>query len=550
MELTAIEPYYRAGTATFSTTTTVTGQGTQWLANVMPGDQIFNRIGQMGVVANVVSNTQITLVAAWAGTAQTAQAYTIYRVPDSSRIEQFSQRLLNLMLSSNLPAFGELPLAANTLPYGSGPGALSLTPLTAFARTLLDDANVLAALGTLGPVHGGVAPPPGSAGVGLSDGNFNSLVVPGVYTIAGNWSNGPGGDAPHTGILMVLARSFNNGYHHIYFWQGGNISKRTTQTSGGLSGWTGWEYLPRTVGMNTFTATQNIESSSYITWRLIRGAVDARLEAAAESGVVGTISNHPFWIRTNNAARLAVSPEGHVSIGTLEPIFPAEGSTTGHTLFSNGRAVRRASGFNPFSHVRLGNNGTIEDFYRDSTQVGWISVSETTTSYNTTSDHRLKEDVEPLVTFSLGEDDFGELGDALLRMLAYRPVRFRWKATGEMDHGFIAHELQSVAPHAVSGEKDETREIGIVTIPQRVEQIEDPETGETVDRIVPEQAIPDAHRDDAPEGATFTPTHDEPAYQGVDPSKLIADLTAAVQELTVLVLEQQRQIDALQDACA
>lgn len=82
-------------------------------------------------------------------------------------------------------------------------------------------------------------------------------------------------------------------------------------------------------------------------------------------------------------------------------------------------------------HVFVNPNGT----------VGTITVSGSATAYNTSSDHRLKEDVQPLA-------------DALELVAQIKPVNFRWKADGSEAQGFIAHELQEVVPQAVTGVKD------------------------------------------------------------------------------------------------
>jgi hypothetical protein len=72
---------------------------------------------------------------------------------------------------------------------------------------------------------------------------------------------------------------------------------------------------------------------------------------------------------------------------------------------------------------------------------GTIQVSGSTTSYNTSSDYRLKENVAPMT-------------GALAKVLELNPVTYTWKVDGSDGQGFIAHELQEVAPYAVSGEKD------------------------------------------------------------------------------------------------
>ena len=109
---------------------------------------------------------------------------------------------------------------------------------------------------------------------------------------------------------------------------------------------------------------------------------------------------------------------------------------------------------------------------------GSISVSNTGTTYNTTSDYRLKEDVQPM-------------GGALAKVAALKPVTYKWKNDGSNGEGFIAHELAEVCPHAVTGEKDATE---IYTDEEGNEQT-------------------------------------RPKYQGIDTSFLVATLTAAIQEL-------------------
>lgn len=75
------------------------------------------------------------------------------------------------------------------------------------------------------------------------------------------------------------------------------------------------------------------------------------------------------------------------------------------------------------------------------TSVGSIYSSSTATVYNTASDYRLKNVV-------------GEITNASNRLLALKPIRFSWKSTGEIVDGFLAHDAQAVVPEAVTGLKD------------------------------------------------------------------------------------------------
>ena len=75
--------------------------------------------------------------------------------------------------------------------------------------------------------------------------------------------------------------------------------------------------------------------------------------------------------------------------------------------------------------------------------VGSVTSTTSATSFNTSSDYRLKENVN--YTF-----------DATTRLKQLKPARFNFKvnADSEIVDGFLAHEVSSIVPEAITGAKD------------------------------------------------------------------------------------------------
>lgn len=148
---------YTAGTVSVSANgTVVTGVGTAWkTAGFKEGDW-FIANGWVNVVASVASNTSLTLIAPWRGGALTNAAYRLRYMSDGSRASAQARQLIDLLGGSgNLEALAGLVSAANQLPYFTGAGTAATTLLTAFARTLLAEANAQGARATLGANNAG-----------------------------------------------------------------------------------------------------------------------------------------------------------------------------------------------------------------------------------------------------------------------------------------------------------------------------------------------------------------------------------------------------------
>lgn len=87
-------------------------------------------------------------------------------------------------------------------------------------------------------------------------------------------------------------------------------------------------------------------------------------------------------------------------------------------------------------------NGAVTRFAKAGSKVGAIVVDGSSTTYTTSSDYRLKTNVQPL-------------SNSLDKLKALKPSTFEFKSElGEVRQGFIAHEVQEIVPQAVVGEKD------------------------------------------------------------------------------------------------
>jgi len=152
---------------------------------------------------------------------------------------------------------------------------------------------------------------------------------------------------------------------------------------------------------------------------------------------------------------------------------------------SLGRITTRADSGTPLAVANEAVSGTLVAFMGNgSGNRGSITHNGTTVAYNTSSDYRLKNTIVPMT-------------DALAKVAQLKPVTYKWNSNNSNGEGFIAHELQTIVPECVTGEKDAVDSKG------------------------------------------------DPVYQGVDTSFLVATLTAAIQELKAIVDAQAVEIAAL-----
>jgi len=169
------------------------------------------------------------------------------------------------------------------------------------------------------------------------------------------------------------------------------------------------------------------------------------------------IANNPITTFANAAMTLDAS--GVLLVGTTTaPNVGAATTSSGFSINGSGNNAYIASKIDNGTcgyFRRDGTDGAALNFYKANSAVGNISVTASACTFNSTSDYRLKESVQLLT-------------GGLARVSALKPSIYKWKADGSNGEGFIAHELAEVVPAAVSGEKDALNEDGSIK-PQGVD---------------------------------------------------------------------------------
>jgi hypothetical protein len=175
------------------------------------------------------------------------------------------------------------------------------------------------------------------------------------------------------------------------------------------------------------------------------GSVGASIDAVKESGTDADISTSlSFKTSANNetlneAMRLDAS--GNLLVGRTT--LSGTDNSSGSYIFNEGAFVAQRSSNVSLYLNRYGTDGDIALFRKDGTTVGSISITSSGTTYNTTSDLRLKDNIEPIA-------------DATEKLMSMKPVTHTWIADPDADavFGFIAQEMQEIVPEAVSGDPD------------------------------------------------------------------------------------------------
>jgi hypothetical protein len=195
-------------------------------------------------------------------------------------------------------------------------------------------------------------------------------------------------------------------------------------------------------------------------------------------------SSQSLEFDTAGTLRMRLGSNGRLGIGTTAP--------DAKLMVETAANVEQPFAINDSSNT-AGQTHRIA-FRTGGTEVGTIKSTNSGTSFNTTSDYRLKENVT-------------DVTDGITRVKQLAPKRFNFIVNPDVTvDGFIAHEAQSVVPEAVTGTQDAMRDEEYEITPA----VLDDDGNEVTPAVMGTRSVPD--------------------YQGIDQSKLVPLLTAALQE--------------------
>jgi hypothetical protein len=216
------------------------------------------------------------------------------------------------------------------------------------------------------------------------------------------------------------------------------------------------------------------------------GNTQIKLNAAGASNTASVrLIDKYIWTNTSNGSLLNIGND----LTTAQMVLDTSGNFLINTTsqYAKLTVARNNSDAYNYASNSISNQANHMLFLNDGTTTGSIQRSGGSgVVYNTSSDYRLKENIAPIT-------------GALAKVALLKPCTYTWKLDGANGQGFIAHELAEVIPDAVSGEKDELNADGSIK------------------------------------------------PQGIDQSRIVATLVAAVQELSAKVDAQAQRITDLEE---
>lgn len=264
-----------------------------------------------------------------------------------------------------------------------------------------------------------------------------ALVLKGTYPLL----------ALHETTTDKYSRIGNNGDGSIQFFVNGTSGSVGTNAAGiDPSGNVG-------IGIPSANSTLHIGTSAVSSVPAAgTGAVEGLMVSAdlnTYGTLLGTTTDGNGYIqqqRTDTATHydLLIQPNGG-NLLVAKDSFSGDVTTAGHLFYGVGKTVHTSSipQCLVLANTQTSGNADPIEFYYGGSIVGKVSTNASGTTYSTTSDRRLKDNIQPIA-------------DATDKLMAMNPVSHTWIADPEADSvvGFIAQEMQEIVPEAVSGEPD------------------------------------------------------------------------------------------------
>ena len=257
---------------------------------------------------------------------------------------------------------------------------------------------------------------------------------------------------PNTAVGNNSLKALTSGNNNVAVGDNAGLALTTGTNStfighnAGLSLTTGSgnAFIGNSSGSSVTTGSNNVVLGGY-TGASVGGSFDLTTATGYIVLSAGDGTGRCIIDSSNNLILGNKGQNGLLTYSTQSTAINSNGSIYCYGTFATTTSYAAGS---PSYFANYNSVGTLVNFFSSGSQnAGSINVNAASTTYGTTSDYRLKNDVVPLT----GSGDFID---------ALKPVSFKWNTDGSKCVGFIAHEFAEVCPSAVSGVKDSVDELG------------------------------------------------------------------------------------------
>ena len=168
-------------------------------------------------------------------------------------------------------------------------------------------------------------------------------------------------------------------------------------------------------------------------------ATETALATSDGNEKVRCFNDGKITFEANGSEKMRIASDGNVFVGKTSG---GQNDVGIKMEGANGAILCTRDGAVSGIFTRKNTDGEVIRIMSNTSTVGTISISGSSTAYNTSSDYRLKENET-------------SISDGITRLKTLKPYRFNFKEYPDTTvDGFFAHEVSNVVPEAISGEKD------------------------------------------------------------------------------------------------